>query len=746
MCRGEISLAALALFIGQASTLFAQSGQATAAAQSYYLRIGSQVAAETNGAVLTFQEFLPGTGLLRGSLEGYLSEGSLQPADNYLQLHGLIWQGLRWNFNAGDFRAPATLLHNPFTNLFFPEINARGFEVDAGDSRQGFTFFYGNETLLAGPRIPFRVDVPQRVMGAGIRRKFGHLETGMRFLRLVDTPRDPSQDSFFPAGRDFRSAENLTLSSAYTFGDHFRWYGEATVARTEPFASPVSYFFGPAWESPRVTVRVNYANLSRSYFPLAGYWTGDRKGPFAEIRVRPLHRLEFFGSANRYESVSKPADNLPFLRSTGMSAGLSLELPWKWSASAQLSVTDFHSSDPTSDAVQSASNRQWTGTLSRHIGAQTLRFTGRDMWLTANGVASREGSAEVEDIVQIRHVVVGGGVRAEQAAGLDRRNAVYVHGLAQINLGRFNASAFFEGGKDLANQTVFATNTTNSATVSVGFRLSRRWSVSGEAFRSRLVSQINPENLFVQGNQDLVLNPILSQFSQWSFLFRVERAFNWGSALPATGLDQFTVQRIPITGSVEGVVYVLTSSGRLPAASVTVSLESGRSATSDAEGRYRLPDVAEGPHVVSLDMERLPADYNPGPNAKIPVVVGPRKISRADFALYNLAAFAGKVAVSPGSEFDALDGIVIRLEPGGRYTTTAKDGNFAFYNLPDGDYQASVAAETLPPEARLKGEAAVPVVMRTGSAPPEVRFEIERTPAGDKPVRKVLDKVLDKKQ
>src|SRR6266571_4081792 len=74
-----------------------------------------------------------------------------------------------------------------------------------------------------------------------------------------------------------------------------------------------------------------------------------------------------------------------------------------------------------------------------------------------------------------------------------------------------------------------------------------------------------------------------------------------------------------------GFIYVLAANGRHPAAGVTVSLESGRTASTGVDGKYRLEDVPEGGHVVSMDMERLPADYNPAPNTKFPIVIGPRK-------------------------------------------------------------------------------------------------------------------------
>jgi len=38
------------------------------------------------------------------------------------------------------------------------------------------------------------------------------------------------------------------------------------------------------------------------YYPLAGYYAGDRQGPFVEATVRPLKGLQLYGSASRYRN------------------------------------------------------------------------------------------------------------------------------------------------------------------------------------------------------------------------------------------------------------------------------------------------------------------------------------------------------------------------------------------------------------------------------------------------------------
>jgi hypothetical protein len=70
---------------------------------------------------------------------------------------------------------------------------------------------------------------------------------------------------------------------------------------------------------------------------------------------------------------------------------------------------------------------------------------------------------------------------------------------------------------------------------------------------------------------------------------------------------------------------------------------------------------------------------------------------------------------------------------------TLKEGSFAFYTLPDGNYEVNIAENTLPPEARLQSapKAALAVCSRT--VPTAVQFEIERRPVLERPARKVLE-------
>src|SRR4051812_17491605 len=90
--------ASLLLLILLSTCASGQSGgQAEVATQGYYLSNDSQPLVGTSGLVFKFDEFISHVGLLRGNLEAYRTEGGVKPADNYLELRGLVLGGMRWN-------------------------------------------------------------------------------------------------------------------------------------------------------------------------------------------------------------------------------------------------------------------------------------------------------------------------------------------------------------------------------------------------------------------------------------------------------------------------------------------------------------------------------------------------------------------------------------------------------------------------------------------------------------------------
>jgi hypothetical protein len=708
-------------------------GQADVAIQGYYMGGSSQTLDSTTGAATRFQDFIPNFGVLSGSFEGYGAQAQLQTGENFLQLRGAPWVGYHWTITAGDFRAPGSLLESLFNNLFTPAITARGLKIQASHQDTEYTFFAGEETLSAGPRIPYRILAPQTVIGASAVRRVGkNLRIGGRLMEFLSSQQAMANNpNLFPAGLNIGRVGTASAQAIYTPVKRLKLYGELSRAIETSLVSSVA---GAAWEARDLTVRVNYVSQGALYFPLIGYFAGDRRGPFSEVRVRPWKPLEFYGSASQYRNNLENDANATMLRSSSLSAGVNAALPWKFSASAQISDVGFSSQAPGSPASPS-DDRQLSVWLSRPVGHHSVQVNWRDLSLAAPSIVQRQRSTEIQDTYQLGHFSVGGAVRMQLAAGPGQANSVYLRASLQGNAGRFSAFANLDYGDDLVNSTVFATNTYNTAVVGLGIRLSRTWNLHAETFRNRLATELNPENIFVLEGAGAPVSQNLAALDQWSLYFSLTRQLRWGGGLPGESMDQFVAEAVPLVGSVEGVVRSRTLSGAAMAAGIPITLDGSRTVTTGADGRYFFSAVPEGQHEVSLSATELPADFDPGDPAKCRLTVQARRDARADFEVLPLSTIEGAVTGPEG----ALDGILIRLLPGDRYTLTTPEGHFAFYNVREGDFNLAIDANSLPENGKLLSEPSVPVAVRAGDSIPSATFSIGIV-SSPKAIRRVLEK------
>jgi len=717
------------------------AGAASIALQGYYAGQSSAYWTDITGVAADFRVFIPRAGLLRGSFQGYGREGALRLGDNYLELSGVRWQGRHWTFTGGDFRFSASMAPFPFYNVYYPELAARGFRIETSTRTRQIGVFFGQETILDGPRVPFRRSLPQRTTGAYLKQRIGsHLQVAARVLRLTETGDLPEQkEIYLLPNRRFPRLNTATVQSLYSATSNLRFFSE--VSGSFPGAGAggisVSWLTGAVWESRMLLARANYVSQTASYLPLYGYFLGDRRGPFGEIRFRPWKRMELSGSASRYENnLERRADALT-ARSTSMTAGAAFALPFRFNLSGQASAVRYSSSRPAEAGWFDSDNRQLTTSLSRPIRRHTPRISFRELDLNTKFRAERQRTVEAEDIFQYKRLVLGGAARLQSIRAEERRHTVFVRGLAQVNLGRVSAHANVESGNDLVNRTVFATNTFSTTVVGISASLGSGWSFQAEAFRNRLIMDLNPESIFLLQNRGLALSGALGGYNQWSLYVRMIKQIQWGVALPASQLEKYAAERVPLTGSIEGVVYERGMNGVRPAgAGVAVILDGTRGRVTDAEGRFQFEDVAEGSHRVGLKLDELPAAYDPGPNAEVTVVVRPRRVARADLDVLPLGRLQGRVKGPPGA---SMEGIVIRLSPTGRYTVTDGDGAFTFHNLREGRYQVILDQMSLPAGARLTTEGAVQAVV-DASNPPEgtLEFEFSRE-TNEKPIRKVLE-------
>jgi hypothetical protein len=716
-------------------------GQGEVAFQGYYLGGNGQTFLDTSGTAFHFQQFFPTAGILTGSLEAYGSQNRFQTGENFLELRGLPWGSHYWTFTGGDFRVPATLVEFPFNNIFTPEIDARGVKVQAVHDKTQYTFFYGEETLAAGPRVAYRVMVPQTVMGvSALHRVAQHVMVGARLMQFSANSQAIAANPYlFPPGRTAEQVRTMALEALYTPVKQLKIYAEVSRPDAAGERNLTSVLAGVSWEGAVFTLKANYVYQGILYFPLAGYFAGDRRGPFAEARLHPWKRLELYGSASQYRNNLEGDTSLPFLTSSNAAAGLSLLLPGSVSLTGQLSTIRYSDETPGQGTIYS-DDRQISAALSRRLGRHTVQLDWREILLNMQPNPQRQRSSEAGDTYQWKHFSLGGAVRYQQVTGSERLNSLFFRGLAQVNAGPVSAYVNVDVGNDLANQTVFSTEAYRTSMAGISVRLPSRWNLQTEVFRNQLNMTLNQENVFLLQSSGTLdgISPAaagLDNFTQWSFFFRLSKQIRWGGGLPSEDPARLAVgAAVRLTGSVEGVVHLKNMAGPATAASVPVTLDGDRSAVSGPDGHYVFNDVPEGVHAVALAMEQLPADFDAGDARSARVAVQPHRAVRADFDVLPLAAISGRVN---GPEKAPLEEIVIRLLPGSRYTMTAKDGSFHFYNLREGDYQVALDPSTLPENSELQSPAKVAAAVRVGTALPSVDFQFT-SKSDQKPVRKVL--------
>jgi hypothetical protein len=719
------------------------AGQANIAFQGYYLSGSGQPLINASGAAFNVQEFLPGIGVLHAAVEGSGGNG-FHTGTMFVGLEQAPIFGWHWDFLGGDSQISSDLLSNSINNIYTPDISTRGISVAMKRKDRSYQVFYGDDSLLGGPRIPYRLTLPQKVFGATMRQEVGeHWKFGVRFLHL-DTNASvlTTQTNFFFPGHAFQTSDSLAFQSSYSISKDVKIFGEMNYTKAIPFTSspvaqePVSFFAGSSWETDKFSLRANYVFQSASYLPLLGYFSGDRRGPFVEGHYRVTPNIELYGSGSAYSNNLEHNSLLPMFYSSGISGGGSFILPWKLNASASISTLHLTTLNPQQTA-SSSDNRQINLDVSRGFRRHTLRFSHIDMKLNSNSLRQSERFTEGEDTFTWRRLVLRGAARFQGSQTTETRNTVFFRGSIQANLRRLSAYANFEKGNDLVNRSVFSTNAYTSTVIGFNAPLFGGWNLQVEAFRNNLNTTLTPQNVFLFPTAGLGATQ-LPGFGQWSGYFRVEKQFRWGNKefSSSGGIDQYAAARVPLVGSVQGQVMEKWLAGMRPAANVSVSLDLYRSVVTDTSGHYSFSDVPEGSHVVGLDMDQLPTDYEPGPDATAHVTVEPRALVRSDFTVVRLTHLTGRITAPAGIQ---VDSVVIRLAGTNRYTTPDKDGKFGFYNLREGEYRVVIDLQTIPEEIMLSTPASLQVLASgENESSAVIEFRLEPKPQREKPVRQIL--------
>ena len=720
-----------------------QRGQAEVAIQGYYRGGSSGDALSSTGAAANFRYFFDKAGMLEGRLESYRDGGRLNTGENYLRFGGVPWKGYRWSFGGGDFRLllrPEGLLAGSF---FLPDVLLRGGRVEITGGSWTASAFAGHLMVMQGPRMPYLRRTPQSLAGGSLAWK------PSAKLHVLTTAWQASTDGkqleenpyFLPPGRTFTVARQLVSNVTWTPRADLTLFAETGLASAQSI-EPGTAGGAPSphlsvsleWHGARWQTRASYVSQPASFMPLAGYFSGDRRGPYTEVRYQLSRRISAFSSASSVENNLERQADRPTMHSTTLSGGIAAELPGRLQLVANLSSIGLKSLLPSSSDWQKSGSRMAMLSLSRTLFRNNLRGAWREVDAGHVSGPNRLRSYELDDSVALGRLTVGGGVRLDQSLGQTRRDSLSYRGSLQMSTRRFSAYAFGEFGRDLLNETLFLATQIRSTVLGASAQIDRHWTLNAELMRNSATSEMNDQSIFLLSNLGAPISLYSREMNRWTLYFRLTRSFQWGPALPAHLTRADTSQIYPVMGVVEGFVFEKAPGGPLPAAQVPVTLDGFRTELTDSNGRFRFADVPQGSHKVALSERTLPAEFNPASASAVEVPVMPRRTSRVEFTVARLLTVTGKVVAPPGV---ALTDIVIRLAGSKRYTTPDESGSFAFYNLPGGRYELRVDIETLPEGHRLSTPPAVPVTVTEGEDAPDVLVGLEKAEAV-KPVRRVI--------
>ncbi len=233
--------------------------------------------------------------------------------------------------------------------------------------------------------------------------------------------------------------------------------------------------------------------------------------------------------------------------------------------------------------------------------------------------------------------------------------------------------------------------------------------------------------------------------SQSQVNFRLTKRYAWGKPEVAHGVAVPGLappgMAVP-WGTLYGYVFVDINGnkkmdpGESGLGGMRITLEDGTSIITDSKGYYEIPRVVIGEHMLSLDLRRLPANYDPISSTKQKVEVQKRLKTEIDFAVGSLGSIVGRVIedenangkIDEDEKGLAGIGIILERESEKRVVYSDAAGDFIFDNVLGGIYKLYLDKTTLPERSKLTSTETLEVNLAAGTEQRGLSFLIYIAP------------------
>jgi hypothetical protein len=642
---------------------------------------------------------LPNLGILSTSLSLVNDRANFHPGTGFIRWENLPSQETTSIVTAGAFMYQPQIFENRAGNVYVPSALMRGVESRWGAGRLAVNAFAGTYLVEQGSRLLYMKATSDRITGATATLAVSRaLKFGFQAARTSSDLSDGNviRSSYVPAASvQLRQAMEWKPSKWLTFN------GEYGVAKAQGKTAP-SYHVALEHESSRLSVRTAYVRRSPKYLPFGLLsFSSDRQGPYAEARYRFTNWLDVSASATELRTNLEKRSDLPTAISRQYNGNMSIRLPGNLQLSMGRSVSRLKLSG---NSVYSGHTMILDSvTLTNAIGRWITRA--RLDEITMNSTAkTRTRGLEIEETRIFQHgLSLSGQVRLQQSNETDKRAlrvSTAIRGGYSFG-NRFSVNLQTDLGRDIRNETLFATTNLRTSTASLNVRLSASSDLRFEYYGTRMNYELNPESILASTLLGNSVSPVLGHSDRNVFFVQFQKTIRWGQAAANEfGSSSTGISIARPRGWVTGRVFVdenedgIWNEGEPGASKVTVVLNDLRQTVTDENGHYEFAEAPVGPGEVALKADTLSAVFTPV-TLQHPIDVPYKARTEANFVVTASSSIAGRIVEKKGDSLTPVADAAIRLEPSGLYAYTDAAGRFSISNVPRGQYELSVVPETV---------------------------------------------------
>ena len=658
-----------------------------------------------------------------------------------VRLDGFRLGGLVWSVDGGDTWNAPVVQDFGFTNLFAPPVMFQGLSASGASPR---TFLVVSGGRVTVQRNIFGTDtdpVGQQIYQGLFSHRasdridvFAHANhVDSRGMTLFTPLTDWSTD----AGGGVRYRPRATVEVVADAGlSQFRRHGAPEAEQTP------SGLIGALWSFTRGWTQVNAQRYPIGRFPVYNYPFIDRAGVFASGEFDLGRRSRVFGGAEYAIS------NLDREASASASVGISPGDGARGYGGVRLSLFDTSMLTlrldgggrritpsrfgPGFDNNTGVVAVDWHSRFSRgNVFARYERRTNTDP-------ANDTSSFTQHDLLAQVYVGFAGGrqlfgkfLLSRQAGRTgDGQSQWQAGGGAQAALGRLYARVEGTAGRTLSWITQIETPRQVIAVGLSGLIAAGTYlSVDCYVDHSPVLIGTGPGNPWVTRT-----------------MVRLTRMFPFGSSRLQQAGSHTTHSGGP-SGRIVGTVFVDWNDNGEPDADeeavsgVALRIPGVASVVTGGDGRFVASGVPAGEQRVALQLDSVPADYDPPAEAERVVTVARNQVASVAFGMLPLGSFSGIVYQDVdgdgqlGPADTPINGAVLVMDDGSR-TEITREGRFRFDPVRMGKHTVNLLVASLPDGSQVTGSPAAEIELSRGEHARSVVFlvKVEKRPE----IRKVF--------